>query len=113
MSLFDWINPINKGIDIVDQFVVDKDKRAELRGILEQMREKTQQMREDSHQVALQQKTVPWMDGVHKLGRQLLSALTLGVGATLLYMRPDIDPLSLAAVCAPGGIYNLVKGKGK
>lgn len=113
MSLFDWIKPINKGIEIVDQFVVDKDRRNELRGILEQLKEKTEQMREESHQIALQTVTVPWIDGLHKMGRQLLSLVTLAVGAGLLYAKPDIDPMALATVCAPGGIYNLVKGRGK
>ncbi|WP_346840160.1 hypothetical protein [Microbulbifer sp. SAOS-129_SWC] len=117
MSLFgkltDWISPIDKGLDIVDQFVVDKDKRAELRATLEQTRERFKQLQEQSYQLELQTKTVPWIDGVHKMGRQLLSVFSLGVGALLLHLHPDIDPLSLGAVVAPGGIYNLIKGRGK
>lgn len=102
----DWMKPITKAIDIVDQAVVDKDKREELKAELNQLKELTYQME-------LQTKTVPWVDGLHKMGRQILSFFSLLIPAILLYNKPDIDAAQLAAILAPGGIYNYVKGKGR
>ena len=106
MSLAKWINPFNRVADIVDQAVVDKDKREELKFELENLKQQV-------YIAELNTKTVPWMDGVHKLGRQIISLVSMGVGIALVYLDPEIDPLSLAAILAPGGAYNIVKGKGK
>lgn len=56
-------------------------------------------------------KTVPWVDALHKMGRQIISLVSVAAGVTVLYLQPDIDVTSLAAVLAPGGIYNWIKGK--
>ena len=106
MGLLDWLNPIDKAIDVIGEVVEDKDKANELISEFRQLRER-------SYQLELQTKTVPWIDGLHKMGRQLLSWAGLIVPAVLLWKHPDINPAALAAMVAPGGVYNYVKGKGR
>lgn len=106
MSIFNWAKPISDAIDVVDQFVEDKDKKTELKYALEQLKEQTYQME-------LQTKTIPWVDAVHKMGRQLMSWASMLIPAILLYHQPDIDPMALMAIAGPTGVYNFVKGKGK
>ena len=101
-----WLGIIDKGVDIIDKAVVDKDKQIELQEIFRQLKEQT-------YQLELNTKTVPWVDALHKMGRQILSLLSLVVPAVLLYTNPDINPAALAAALTPGGIYNFVKGKGQ
>ena len=97
---------INNIVDIADQAVTDKDKLNELKFHLSELKEQT-------YQAELATKTVPWIDGLHKMGRQILSLINMGVIAYLLLERPDIEPLSLAMLAGPGAVYNYVKGKGK
>lgn len=106
MSLFNWAKPISDVIGVVDQFVEDEDKKNELKFALEELKERTYQME-------LQTKTVPWVDAIHKMGRQLMSWASMIIPAVLLYAHPDIDPMSLMAIAGPTGVYNYVKGKGK
>ena len=102
----DWIKPITKGLDIIDQAVPDKDKANELREVF-------RQLQEQSYQIELQTRTVPWIDGLHKMGRQIISVLSIVGGYIFLAYNPDVDPLKLAALSAPGGVYAYVKGRGK
>ena len=74
---------------------------------------KIQAAQEETYRLELQTKTVPWVDALHKMGRQILSLITLGTGAVLLHLHPDMDPLALASIIAPGGVYNWVKGRGR
>lgn len=106
MGVLDWINPINKAIGIVDQYVEDKDQANQLKAELSELKER-------SYQIELQTKTVPWIDGLHKMGRQLLSWASLLIPAVLLAYDPKIDPLAIAAMVGPGGVYNYAKGKGR
>ena len=106
MSFLDWINPINKAVEIVGEYVEDKDKANELTAQLEQLKQRV-------YLAELQTKTVPWVDAMHKMGRQVLSVASLIIPAVLLWHNPDINPASLAAIVAPGGVYNWIKGKGR
>lgn len=103
---WEWINPFNKVVGLVSEFVEDPDKKNELDNAL-------QQLKENVYLAELQTKTIPWIDGLHKMGRQLLSWGSLLVPAILLYHNPDIDPMQLAAMTGPAGLYNYMKGKGK
>lgn len=102
----DWIKPINKGLDIVDQAVLDKDKANELKEVFKQLQEQT-------YQLELGTKTIPWVDALHKMGRQIISLFSIVMSFALLYFRPETDAAELAALNAPGGIYNWIKGKGR
>ena len=106
MSFLDWLKPISKAEDIISEVVVDKDKLNELNAHLAELRENV-------YLAELNTKTIPWVDAFHKMGRQLLSWGSLIIPAVLLYFHPDINPLALAAIVTPGGIYNHAKGKGK
>lgn len=106
MSFLDWLNPINKALDIAGEYVEDKDKANELRAHLEEIKQQV-------YITELQTKTVPWVDAMHKMGRQILSLLSLAVPAVLLWHNPDTNPAALAAIVAPGGIYNYIKGRGQ
>ena len=104
MSLLDWINPFSKVIDVVDKFVEDKDKAAELK---HQLNMGAQQV----YLTELNTKTVPWVDALHKMSRNIGS--WLGYGLAFYMVHQGYDPMAAMAACAPGGIYNWQKGKGK
>ena len=106
MSLLDWINPFNRVADIVSEVVTDKDERNRLNHALKELEQKV-------YLAELGTKTVPWVDAVHKMGRQLITFASMAVGVSLVYINPDIDPLTLGAILGPGGIYNAVKGRGR
>jgi hypothetical protein len=59
----------------------------------------------------LQTQTVPWVDALHKMGRQVMSYL--GYGLAFYMVHKGYDPMAAMAALAPGGIYNYVKGRGK
>lgn len=102
MNPFAWFD---RAADIVQELVPDGDRRAELQAQLEIGRQQ-------AYIAELQTDTVPWMDGVHKLARTFISIFSIVGGLVAIYIKPDIDPLTLGALVAPGGIYNAVKGKG-
>jgi hypothetical protein len=97
-----WLNPINKVLDIVSEAVPDKDKRDAIFARLEEVKQNV-------YLAELNTKTIPWVDAMHKMGRQVISLLPF----VLLWVHPDIDVNTLLAASAPGGIYNYVKGRGK
>lgn len=104
--MFDWSKTaenvsagFKQGVDIIDQMVEDKDLAKKL----------NQQL----YLVELSTKTVPVIDAIHKMGRQIISLLTLIIPAILVYHDPTIEPMTLAAIAGPSGIYNYIKGKGK
>ena len=106
MSWLKAINPFNKVVGVVSEFVEDKDKANELSARL-------QSELNNIYLAELQVKTVPWVDAVHKMGRQLMSYASMAAGCYLLTVNPDINPLALGAVVGPAGAYNIVKGRGK
>lgn len=104
MSLLDWINPFSKVIDIVDQFVEDKDKAAELK-------HKLNMGAQQVYLTELNTKTVPWVDALHKMGRQITGYV--GYGLAFYMVHQGYDPMAAMAAVAPGGIYAAFKNKGK
>lgn len=107
MGLLDWINPINKITEIVDKAVPDKDLRAQLKSQLDTLKEQ-------SYQIELQSKTIPWVDAIHKMGRQIMALLTMLVTAgMMLYLNRPLEPQEVAGLGGVGGIYAWIKGKGR
>ena len=97
---------VSKVADIGDKYIVDKDAKIQMEGHLSQLREQV-------YITELSTRTIPWVDALHKMGRQIISLVTLlGTGA-LIYFQPDLDPLTLMAMTGPAGVYNYVKGRGK
>jgi len=105
MSFLDFINPFNKVADIVDKAVEDKDLANELRA-------KIVGLGETTWLAELNTKTVPWVDALHKMGRQISTYLSYGLCGYMIHTGIT-DPIALGACFAPGGVYNYVKGKGK
>lgn len=101
-----WLNPFNRVADLVSEVVTDKDKANEIAASLEELRQHV-------YLAELNTRTVPWVDALHKMGRQLMSYASLCAGVYLLTVNPEINPMALAAVVGPAGIYNAVKGRGK
>ncbi len=102
MSFIDFINPFNKVADLASEFIEDKDKANELRTEL-------QKLGEQVYMTELQTKTVPWVDALHKMGRQLTSYL--GYGLAFYMVHKGFDPMAVMAAVAPGGIYAAFKNK--
>ena len=105
MSLTSWLNPFNKVADLVSEVVEDKDKANEIKGQLMTLAENT-------YRVELQTKTVPWVDALHKMGRQITSYLGYGLAFYMVH-KGGVDPMAVMAAVAPGGIYAAFKNKGK
>lgn len=104
MSFLDFINPFNKVADIVSEAVEDVDKANELRAEIVKLGETV-------YMTELQTKTVPWVDALHKMGRQITSYL--GYGLAFYMVQQGYDPMAAMAAVAPGGIYAAFKNKGK
>lgn len=99
MGWFDFMkSPVNKGLDIVDQLVDDGDLSVKLKAAfyLEELRTKT----------------VPLIDGLHKLGRQLLALVQVGFYAWATQNGVEITWELVAGVSGATGAYTLAKGKG-
>ena len=100
-SLFRPTRLLDKGLDIVDQLVTDKDKAAELKAAF--------------YLQELQTPTVPIIDAIHKMGRQLLAFGQILFYYLILqqYGNDAITPELVAGVSGAASIYTLVKGKGR
>lgn len=96
---------IDKGIDLASEYIEDPDKRNELRAALDQLKQEV-------YMVELSTKTVPWVDGLHKMSRTLLSLASMGITVYMVH-NGITDPIALGAGLAPAAGYNIVKGKGK
>ena len=110
MGWFSAIPIIGKLIDgtkdIVSQAVVDVDKRNEILNNLESLRQEV-------YMAELATKTVPWVDALHKMGRQILNIATITATVILLLLGIEITP-TIALVLGGGNVsYQLIKGKGK
>ncbi len=100
-ALFGSTNFVNKGMDIIDQMVTDKDKAAELKAAF--------------YLQELQTPTIPIVDAIHKMGRQTLAFAQMGFYFYTIhrYGTGAITPELVAGVSGAASIYTLVKGKGK
>lgn len=106
MGLLDKLNPFSKAIDLASEFITDKDKANEL---ITEIKNGEQQMRLKE----LETKTIPWVDALHKMGRQIISILSVVAGALLLHFHPEMPLEKMAIIFGPGGIYQLIKGRGR
>lgn len=75
------------------------------------------QMREETRRAEVSRVTVPWVDALHKMGRQLFWLL-MGVGAMVLIAIGKGAELQqhaelLFAVLGGGGLYTAIKGRGR
>jgi hypothetical protein len=107
---------IDKGIDLASEVVEDPDKRNELNAMLSKVKTEATQAKAELDQqfdlAALQVKTVPWIDAIHKMQRGILSVLSMGITVYMVH-KGVTDPVALLAGMAPSAGYNIVKGRGQ
>ena len=102
LSLF---KTIDKGIDLASEYIEDPDKRNELTAQLESLKQEV-------YMAELATATVPWVDGLHKMSRTILSLASMLITVYMVH-NGVTDPIALGAGLAPAAGYNIVKGKGK
>lgn len=100
----------DKALDIALEKTEDVDKRNAL--LLEYYR-----IKEATRTAEVNRVTVPWVDALHKMGRQIFW-LVMGTGVIVLVamgkgaeLRQQAD--LLLAVLSGGGAYTLMKGRGR
>lgn len=98
-ALFSGGGAVNKGLDIIDQLVTDKDKAIEYKAAF--------------YLAELNSKTIPIFDAFHKVGRQLLAFAQVAFYAWALKSNIEITPELVAGVSGATSIYTLVKGRGR
>tara|TARA_R110000850_G_scaffold252872_1_gene378037 strand:- start:7 stop:315 length:309 start_codon:yes stop_codon:yes gene_type:complete len=99
-----WFNVFDKTIDLASEAIEDPDKLNEIKGNIERMKQ-------ERYTLELQTKTVPWVDALHKMGRQITGYI--GYGLAFYMVQQGYDPMAAMAAVAPGGIYAAFKNKGK
>ena len=104
MSFLDYINPFNKVADLISEVVEDKDKANEIRRELTLAAEAT-------YNKELDTKTIPWVDALHKMGRQITNYLCIGLAFYMV--TENVDANAIMATMAPAGLYAAFKNKGK
>lgn len=111
MNPLDWIGQLfglaDKTADIVKEAVTDKDKANEIIGNIEQMKVGA------SYIAELNTKTIPWIDGLHKMGRQILNVVTIIAVVILIMKGHEITQWDALLLGSGNVAYQLIKGSGK
>lgn len=98
-KLFTPSATLDKGLDLIDQMVTDKDKANEWKAKM--------------YLAELQTPTIPIVDAIHKMGRQVLAVSQVMFYGYALHKGWAITPELVAGVSGATGIYTIMKGKGK
>ncbi len=110
MMAFDAIKAFFGVKSLVSEYIQDPDKANEIIGRLDEMQAQIRV-------AELNTKTIPWVDALHKVGRQLISVVSIIAPMTVLAIHPEIDLAKILTVAGigagPGGVYNIIKGKGR
>ena len=101
MNFLDFINPFKDITNLVSEVVEDKDKANEIN-------KKLMETAENTFIVELGTKTVPWVDALHKMGRQITGYLGYALAFYMVH-KGGVDPMAVMAAVAPGGIYAAMK----
>lgn len=102
---------IDKGMDIAKEAVTDKDKQNELIGNLASLKLRLELG--EAYLAELKAKTIPWIDGLHKMSRTLLSFSCIFSTVLLLLLGYEITPTVALILGGPTAAYTIIKGKGK
>jgi len=110
MNPLEWIgrlfSSVDKSLDIVKEAVTDKDKQNELIARLEEMKTTVLYITE------LQTKTIPWIDGLHKMGRQILNLVSIVAVLVLIYWGHELTQWDVLVLGGGNVAYQLIKGAG-
>jgi hypothetical protein len=101
-TVFGGGKTVGKALDLAKEYVEDKDKRNELAVELIKIQAKADSV-----------STVPWVDALHKMGRQLLWFFVIGFYAYSWNKGTPIDLKTLTLLAGGPGLYTLMKGKGR
>jgi len=96
--------------DIIKEVVVDKDAQNKILESLDILR---MTVAKEVYVAELNTKTIPWIDAVHKMGRQILNASTMGIVFVLLMYDKEITGPVALILGGGNAVYQFVKGKGK
>lgn len=96
--------------DIIKEVVVDKDKQNAILGNLNQIK---LQIDKELYIKELEIKTIPWIDALHKMGRQILAAMSIIATVVLLLLNVEITPTIALIIGGPTTAYTLIKKAGK
>lgn len=100
----------DRTIDVVQEAVTDKDAQNRILGSLETLK---QQIDKELHIIELQTKTVPWVDALHKMGRQMINLVTI-IAVTVLLLKDIAITGPAALILGSGNVaYQVIKGKGR
>ena len=111
MSLLKWMNPFNRLVDLASEAITDQDKLHAFQHEATMASAELKKMAEATYRHELDTRTVPWVDALHKMGRQIMSYA--GYGLAFYMVHRGYDPIAAIASIAPGGIYSYVKGRGQ
>ena len=96
--------------DIIKEAVTDKDKQNAILGNLETIK---QTVDKEMYIKELETKTIPWIDGLHKLARSILNVLVVIAVVVLMLMGKTITP-EVALLLGGGNVaYQIIKGTGQ
>lgn len=109
--MLDWLNPFNKVVDLASEAITDKDKLNGFKHEASMASAELQRMMEQTYRQELATVTVPWVDALHKMGRQLMSFA--GYGLALYMVHKGYEPMAAIAAITPGSIYSYIKGRGQ
>jgi len=60
----------------------------------------------------LKTKTIPWVDALHKMGRQIMNYVLVGYALVCVFTGHEITQYELLLIGGPNIAYQLIKGKG-
>lgn len=103
MSFLDYINPFKDVTNLVSEAIEDPDKANAINA-------KLMKLAEASYTMELTTKTIPWVDALHKMGRQITGYIGYGLAFYMVH-KGGVDPMALVAAVSPGGIYAVMKNK--
>lgn len=92
--------------NLASEAIEDKDKRNELNAVLEQLKQQV-------YITELKTQTIPWVDALHKMGRQIISLTTIIMVGIVVSLNPDIEIWKILSGAGPGAVYTLLKGTGQ
>ena len=93
-------------IALAKELIPDKDKQSQFIGALEAMKAQV-------YMAELATTTVPWVDALHKMGRQILNLCTILAIVLLKMYDVDLDAWEVMAMGGGNAVYQYVKSRGK
>lgn len=121
MALMDYIpliGTVNKVVDLGSEAILDKDLKAKFDTAADELKQQAYLAdKQQAYLAELGTKTIPWVDGLHKLMRPLSSILAQILGFivamySIAHNQPEVALMSVAGGYVPQTVYNAVKGKG-